>query len=68
MNIFISHELKERLVVMARRYDRTMADVIRTILRIGLPMMEGISEAEEAMIKEYVKMFRKLRKVRLLKE
>lgn len=64
MNIFITYELKERLVVLAKKYDRTLADILRTILKIGLPMMEGINEAEEMMIKEYMEMFRKLRKAR----
>ncbi|NMC43763.1 MAG: hypothetical protein GYA46_07580 [candidate division Zixibacteria bacterium] len=64
MNIFITYELKERLVVLAKKYDRTLADILRTILKIGLPMMEGINEAEELMIKEYMEMFRKLRKAR----
>lgn len=64
MNIFITYELKERLVVLAKKYDRTLADILRTILKIGLPMMEGINEAEEMMIKEYIEMFRKLRKAR----
>jgi len=64
VNIFITYELKERLVVLAKKYDRTLADILRTILKIGLPMMEGINEAEELMIKEYMEMFRKLRKAR----
>jgi predicted DNA-binding protein len=68
VNILIAYELKERLAALARKYDRTMAELIRVILRIGLPMMEGIGEAEELMIKEYMDMFRKLRKVRRLKD
>lgn len=68
VNIFISHELKERLQQLAEKYDRTVADMVRAVLRIGIPMMEGLSEAEEIMVKEYVQLFRKLRQVKSLKE
>ncbi len=68
LNIFISYELKDQLKELAKRYDRTMADMVRALLRIGIPMMEGMSQAEEIMVKEYVQLFRKLRQVKALKE
>lgn len=68
MSVYVSYELKERLVVLAQRYDRTMADLVRGILKIGIPMMEGISRAEELMAREYIELFRKLRRVRHLDE
>lgn len=68
LNIFVSYELKERLKNLAERYDRTTSDMVRAVLRIGIPMMEGLSEAEEVMVREYVELFRKLRQVRSLKE
>ncbi len=68
LNLFVSFELKERLKILSEKYDRTMADMVRAVLKIGIPMMEGISEAEETMVKEYVKLFRKFRKIKQLKE
>ena len=68
LNVFVSFELKSRLKQLAERYDRTAADMIRAVLRIGIPMMEGLSEAEEIMVREYIELFRKLRKVKTLKE
>lgn len=68
LNVFISHELKSRLGELAKKYDRTTADIVRAVLKIGIPMMEGISEAEEIMMREYIDLFRKLRQVRRLKE
>ena len=68
LGIFVSFEFKERLKTLARRYDRTVADMVRAILRIGIPVMEGISEAEEKMLKEYIALFRKFRKIKNLKE
>lgn len=68
LNVFVSYELKQQLKALAEKYDRTTADIIRAVLRIGIPMMDGLSRAEEIMVKEYVELFRRLRKVRTLKE
>ncbi|MBN2227342.1 MAG: hypothetical protein JW763_08250 [candidate division Zixibacteria bacterium] len=68
LNVFVSYELKSQLRKLAERYDRTVADMVRAVLRIGIPMMEGISVAEERMLKEYLELFRKFRKIRDLKD
>ncbi len=68
LNVYVSAELKEQIKALARRYDRTAADMIRALLRIGIPMMEGLSSAEEVMVREYVQLFRRLRQVRSLKD
>ena len=46
LSIFVSYELKSQLKALAAKYDRTTADMVRAVLRIGIPMMEGLSEAE----------------------
>jgi predicted DNA-binding protein len=68
LNVFVSHELKAQLKQLAEKYDRTTADIVRAVLRIGIPMMEGLSQAEETMVREYIQLFRKLRQVKTLKE
>jgi predicted DNA-binding protein len=68
LNLYVSHELKERVNALAKKYDRTSADIMRAVLRIGIPMMEGLSEAEEIMVREYVELFRRLRRVKSLKD
>jgi predicted DNA-binding protein len=68
LNIYVSHELKTRLSELAKRYDRTTTDIVRAILKIGIPMIEGVTQAEEIMMKEYIELFRRLRQVRQLKE
>lgn len=68
VSVFVSFELKDRLKDLAKKYDRTTADIVRAVLRIGIPMMEGVSAAEEIMVKEYIQLFRKLRQVKSLKE
>jgi len=66
--VFVSHELKSQLKELSQKYDRTVADMVRAVLRIGIPMMEGMSHAEEIMVREYIQLFRKLRQVKALKE
>lgn len=68
INVYVSHDLKNRIRELADKYDRTSADMIRAVLRIGIPMLEGLSQAEEVMVREYVELFRKLRQVKALKE
>lgn len=68
LNVFVSFELKEQLRQLAGKYDRTVADMVRAVLKIGIPMMEGLSQAEEVMVKEYISLFRKLRQVKALKD
>ncbi len=67
LNIFVSHELKSRLNNLAEKYDRTLADMVRAVLKVGIPVMEGVSQAEEILVREYVELFRKMRQVRRLK-
>ena len=68
INIFISYELKQRINELAGKYDRTMADIVRMLMRIGIPILEGLTQAEEEMMKDYIQLFRKMRKVRELKD
>lgn len=68
LNIFISYELKKRINELAEKYDRTVADIVRMLMRIGIPIMEALSKAEEEMMKDYIQLFRKMRKVREVKD
>lgn len=68
INIFISYELKDKISQLAKRYDRTMADVVRTLIKIGIPILESLTEAEEKMLLDYIQVLRRWRKVRELKE
>ena len=68
LNIFISYELKKRITELAEKYDRTVADIVRMLMRVGIPVMEALSGAEEEMMKDYIQLFRKMRKVREVKD
>ncbi|MCK4385663.1 MAG: hypothetical protein KAW52_05300 [candidate division Zixibacteria bacterium] len=67
LNVFVSYQLKERIMRLAEKYDRTMADMVRTLIKLGIPVMEGLTEAEEKILKDSVTLARKMRKVRQMK-
>jgi len=67
LNVFVSYQLKERILRLAEKYDRTMADMVRTLIKLGIPVMEGLTEAEEKILKDSVTLARKMRKVRQMK-
>jgi predicted DNA-binding protein len=67
INVFISYELKEKINQLAKRYDRTMADVVRTLIKMGIPILESLTEAEERMLLDYIQVLRRWRKVNELK-
>ena len=68
LSIFVPYDTKQQLKELAKKYDRSTADMVRAIIKIGIPMMQGLSEAEEIMVTEYIRLFRRLRQVRSLKE
>jgi len=67
LNIFISYQLKDRIMKLAEKHDRTMTDIVRILIKFGIPVMEGLSEAEERIIKDSICLARKLKKVRQMK-
>ena len=44
-----------------------MADMVRTLIKVGIPVMEGLTGAEERMLRDSILVARKLRKVRQMK-
>lgn len=54
LNVFVSYQLKERIMKLAEKYDRTMADMVRTLIKLGIPVMEGLTEAEEKILSDSV--------------
>lgn len=64
LHVFVSYELKSQLTELAEKYDRPMSDMTRAVLRVGILVMEGVSAAEEVLVKEYVNVFRRLRRAK----
>ena len=56
LNFFISYQLKKRLVSLAQKYDTSLADMVRSLLKIGIPVLEGYKQAQEEAEKEIEKL------------
>jgi predicted DNA-binding protein len=67
LNIFVSYQLKQKIMELAEKYDRTMADMVRTLIRVGIPVMEGLTEAEERLLRDSIQWARRARKVKQMK-
>lgn len=68
LNVFVSTEIKERLQRLAERHDRPMSDIARSIIRVGLPIVEGLSEAELVVMRDSMSLLRRLREVKQVKD
>lgn len=60
----ITYELKNRLDQLALDLDRNNSDIVRMVLRLGIPLLESLSEAEREVVREYTDIFRRLRRIR----
>lgn len=56
LNFFISYQLKKKLQTLAQKYDTSLADIVRTLLKIGIPVLEGYKQAQEQAEKEVGKL------------
>ena len=64
----ITYDTKDRLDQLAIKLDRTNSDIVRMVLRLGVPLLESLSEAEQQVVREYTDIFRKLRQMRSLRD
>jgi predicted DNA-binding protein len=64
----ITYDAKDRIDQLALKLDRTNSDIVRMILRLGLPLLESLSDAEQQVVREYTDIFRKLRQMRSLRD
>ncbi|HEX9750853.1 MAG TPA: hypothetical protein VGB22_06175 [candidate division Zixibacteria bacterium] len=46
LKVFVSTEMKTRLVALAESLDRPLADVCRALMWAGLPILEGVQHAQ----------------------
>lgn len=67
LHIFVSYQFKERIMRLAEKYDRSMSDMVRTLIKVGIPVMEGLNEVEDRILKDSITKAMKSRKVRQMK-
>lgn len=54
LNLDIHPLLKKRLDIISRKYGLPKAEIVRMVLKTGLPLLEGILEAQAGIVKEVV--------------
>lgn len=64
----ITYDTKNRLDQLAIGLDRNNSDIVRMVLRLGIPLLESLSQAEQQVVRDYADIFRKLRQMRSLRD
>ncbi len=64
INLTISYELKERIEALSKSYDLSMADTVRQLLRLGVPVLEGMADLQLHWLREYVAAADRLRETK----
>lgn len=67
LNVCVSYELKDRLLALAERYDLSQADLIRQVIKAGLPVFESLSTSQEELLGGFIRLLRKSRSMGKLK-
>lgn len=61
LNVYVSYELKERLAGLAEKHGLSTADLVRQLLKAGLPVFESLDAAQKELFDSYVQLLRKHR-------
>src|SRR5574339_244411 len=68
LNVYLSYELKNRLLELAEKYGLALADIARQVIKAGIPVFESLTSSQEELINGYVQLLRKDRKLGELKK
>lgn len=68
LNVYVSYELKSRLSGLAEKYGLSLADVVRQLIKAGIPVFESLSVSQEELISGFVQLLRKSRSMGELKK
>lgn len=68
LNVNISYELKGRLAALSEKYELVLADVVRQVLKAGLPVFESLTAAQEELVSGFVQLRRRGRGMGELKK
>lgn len=55
IHIFVTEQLKERIKKLAGKYEQSMSDMVRTLMIVGVPMMEEMNNAKDRLLKDVIK-------------
>lgn len=61
INVQVSYETKCRIVALSEKFDLSATDIVRQVLKAGLPVFETLSSAQEQLLSGYIELLRKSR-------
>src|SRR5262245_45758791 len=61
LNVFVSYELKNRLTNLAEKYELSLSNVVRQVIKAGLPVFESLSTSQEELLSNCVQLLRQSR-------
>src|SRR5262245_4629655 len=67
LNVHLSYELKSRLTALAEKYELSLSDVVRQVIKCGFPVFESLSASQEELLSGFVQLLRKSRSMGELK-
>ncbi len=68
LNVQISYETKCRIVALSEKFGLSATDIVRQVLKAGLPVFETLSAAQEQLLSGYIELLRKSRGMGELKK
>ncbi len=68
LNVYVAYELKGRLFALAEKYDLSLADIVRQVIKAGIPVFESLAASQEELISGFVQLLRKSRGMGELKK
>jgi hypothetical protein len=66
--VYVSYELKGHLTTLAEKYDLSLADIVRQVIKAGIPVFESLTASQEELISGFVQLLRKSRSMGELKK
>jgi hypothetical protein len=68
LNVQVSYETKCRVAALAEKFGLAATDIVRQVLKVGLPVFETLSAAQEELLSGYIQLLRKSRGMNELKQ
>jgi hypothetical protein len=59
LQIRASLKTREKIIELARRHNRSTADIVRSALDIGLKLLDKLLESQADMVNEYIRLLKK---------
>lgn len=68
LNVYASYEFKCKLAALAEKHHLSLADILRLVIKAGIPVFESLAASQEELISGFVQLLRKSRSMGELKK